>query len=83
MKTPEELNFRKVPELHTCSNCDEAKCDIKLGEGYDRCKVTGQVLYWPKKRSQVCDAWKAKHVPTAREEAIARLSAKDRRALGL
>lgn len=86
--TPDELarekyNFREVSEQQTCANCDNAKGDIQLGEGYDRCAVHQRVLYWPTKKKQVCDAWKKKYVPTARDKALAKLNAEDKRVLGL
>jgi hypothetical protein len=78
-----KLNFREVPEPQTCSNCEHAKGSVKRGEGYDECEETGAVLSWHLMKKTVCDCWKAKHVPTARDTALAKLTAADRRALGL
>ena len=78
-----KFNFRKVSEQRTCHNCDNAKGDVSLSEGYDRCIVHQTVLYCAYKRKHVCDAWEKKRPPTVRERALSKLTAEERRALGI
>ena len=47
------------------------------------CEVHGKVICWHDRRRRVCDAWDKKHVPTAWDKALAKLTADERRALGL
>ena len=83
MKTIQEVNFREVPEPETCLNCDNSKCYLK-SEGYNECQLTGHVMVWGTLSKYVCDEWKKKPpVNTVRKKALAKLTAEEKKELGL
>ena len=85
IKTPEQTNFRKNPEPVLPDSC---KLCADLGyyaeEGYSKCKINGEVMAWGTLHLHVCDCFKVRPPePTPRQKAMAKLTAADKRALGL
>ena len=79
--TKEALNFRVLPNHKSCKSCNHITCGTD--QGAFGCKKLGfKCQYWDGRR-YVCDAYEPKHVPTAREIALCKLTPEDKKALGL
>jgi len=87
MYTKITANFRDVEPQQTCVNCGNV--GHKIGdkrfwsEGYDGCLKINEIVFCCDKHKSVCDLWKPKYVPTEKDKALAKISKKDRKLLGL